>query len=206
MSIGCLGLLENINLQNVELSGNLTLTNLPSAQSLATNANGQIIPGTGGGSNIQQWALAGSLFTDLTFGDTTLSSNSYAIIDNNARVVNIFLNLVVIPPSPVASKVPQYSIDINQNFFTNPSSQSGTLPPPSALFQSYAENLGNTIFFFNDISLCNITPTPNVFINSQYYFSAYFAGAGLMNISSIGSVSVNSGQRLIYSGTMQYLF
>ena len=206
MSIGCLGLLENINLQNVELSGNLTLANLPSTQSLATNASGQIVAGSGSGPNIQQWALPAGLFTDLTFGDTTVGSNSYAIINNDARVVNIFLNLVVIPPAPVATKVPLFSMDINQNFFTNPSSQSGTLPPPSALFQSYAENLGNTIFFFNDISLCNITPTPNVFINSQYYFSAYFAGAGLMNISSIGAVSVNSGQRLIYSGTMQYLF
>jgi hypothetical protein len=206
MSIGCLGLLENINLQNVELSGNLTLTNLQSTQSLATNADGQIVAGTGGGSNIQQWALPAGLFTDLTFGDTSIGSNSYAIIDNNARVVNIFLNLIVIPPSPVASKVPQFSIDINQNFFTNPSSQSGTLPPPSSLFRSYAENLGTSTFFFNDISLCNTTPTPNVFINSNYYFSAYFAGSGLMNISSIGAVSVSSNQRLVYSGTMQYMF
>jgi hypothetical protein len=204
MSLSQLPYIPLVALNNASIQ-QVILPNLTSAQSLATDANGILIQGTPTPS-IQKWGLPASLFSDLTFGDTALGGSSYAIIDYGSRVVNIFLNLIVIPSSPVSSKVPQFSININETFFTNPSGQTGTLPPPSALFQTYSANLGTSTFFFNDISLCNTTPTPNVFINSQYYFSSYFVNTGIMNISSIGGVSVSSGQRLVYSGTMQYMF
>jgi hypothetical protein len=193
---------------NIEvLEGTVQLSNLPNAQSLATDANGNIIQGTAT-SSVDKWQLAGSLFTDNTFGDTTVGGTSYAIIDNDARVVTIFLNLIIIVASNRTNVSPAFSIDVNQNFFTQPNTQPGTLPPPNALFQSYASNLSSfpTIFFFNDVSLCNITTNPYTFANCQYYFSGYFVNSGLMNISSLGTVSATTSQRLIYSGTIQYMF
>jgi len=190
---------------DIQVAGDIKLQNLTNAQSLATDANGNIIQGTAT-SSIQKWQLDGSLFIDSTFGDTTVTGNPYAIIDYDARVVTIFLNLVIIVASNRTNVSPAFSIDVNQNFFTQPNTQPGTLPPLSALFQSYASNLGNTIFFFNDISLCNISTNPITFANCQYFFSGYFVNAGLMNISSLGTVSATTSQRLIYSGTIQYMF
>jgi hypothetical protein len=190
---------------DIQVAGDIKLQNLTNAQSLATDANGNIIQGTAT-SSIQKWQLDGSLFIDSTFGDTTVTGSPYAIIDNDSRVVTIFVNLVIIVASNRTNVSPAFSIDVNQNFFTQPNTQPGTLPPPSALFQSYASNLGNTIFFFNDISLCNISTNPITFANCQYFFSGYFVNAGLMNVSSVGTVSATTGQRMIYSGTIQYMF
>jgi hypothetical protein len=206
MSIASLGLLENINLQNVQLSGNLTLSDLPSAQSLATDANGNIIQGTAT-SSVNKWTLPGTLFTDQVFGDTTVQSASYAIIDNDQRVVNIFLNLIIIPPTNKVSVSPSIGIDINQNYFTNPASQPNTLPPPSALFQSYINNSAlSSVFFFNDITLTNMSTNPYTNFNTTFYFGGYFVATGFMFINSLGTFSANANNRLVYSGTMSYMF
>jgi hypothetical protein len=191
---------------NIEvLEGTVQLHNLPNAQSLATDANGNIIQGTAT-SSVNKWTIPATLFSDNTFGDTVLGGSPYAIIDNDSRVCTIFVNLIVIVASNRTNVSPALSINVNPNFFTQPNTQPNTLPPPSALFQSYASNQGTSVFFFNDISLCNISTNPITFANCQYFFSGYFVNTGLMNISSLGTVSATTSQRLIYSGIIQYMF
>ena len=190
-------------LSNIQLNGNLILANLPSSQSLATSSTGQIIAGTAAAS-VNKWALAGTLFQDGIFGDTTVQSNSYAIIDNDQRVCTIFLNLIINPPATKTNVNPSFVIDINQNYFTNPSSQQGSLPPPSALFQSYLTP--NSIFFFNDITLTNLSTAPYTNFNTTFYFGGYFVASGTMIVNSLGTFSANAGNKLVYSGTMSYMF
>jgi hypothetical protein len=188
---------------DLQVGGNVVLPNLLSTSILSTNASGQIIAGTPTG-NVQQWTLPNAIF----IGATALGSpfsRSYAIIDYGTRICTIFVNVAFFLNSSVSNLNPSIAIDINQTFFTNPASQPNSLPPPSALFLTYTTG-NNNIFLFNDITFMNINTNPISNSQIQFYFGGYFVNAGIMTLSSIGTVSASSLQRLVLSGTMQYMF
>ena len=201
MSIASIGLIPEITLQNLNVSGNIT-TPLLSAPALATNASGEIIVGAGGSSLVYSWNLGNAIFTDNTFGDTTPTSQSYAVIDSDSRIVTIFLNIILIVAGGNKTNViPQFNVDVNTAWTPT---ATGTLPPPSSLFQSLIPS-NNTITTFAGINLTNISTTPNFTpLCDNFYMSAYFVNAGLMSVTGLQTVSATNGQRVIYSGVMQY--
>lgn len=186
---------------DAQVSGDLSI-NLQNANSLGTDGNGRIIVGSGGGgSSAYSWNLGNAIFGDLTFGDQTPFSQSYAIIDPNSRIVSIFLNVVLITVGNYSNQYPLLSIDTNASWTP---SATGTLPPPTALFQSLVP-ANNTITTFAGMNLTNISTTPNFTpLCDNFYMSAYFVNSGLMNVRGLQQVSTTNGNRVVYSGIIQY--
>jgi hypothetical protein len=185
---------------DLSVGGDAILQNLVSATSLATDANGKIIAGSGG-SSAYSWNLGNAIFTDNTFGDTTPTSQSYAVIDSDSRIVTIFLNVALTSVGSYTNQTPRFNIDTNVSWTPT---ATGTIPPPTALFQSLLP-VNNTITTFAGINLTNISTTPNFTpLCDNFYMSAYFVSAGLMSVTGLQTVSATNGQRVIYSGVMQY--
>jgi hypothetical protein len=184
---------------DLSVNGDLTLQNLASASSLSTDANGKIIASNV--SSAYSWNLGNAIFQDGTFNDSTPTSQSYAVIDPNSRIVSIFLNVALTLVGSYTNQFPLLTIDMNTAWTPT---ATGTLPPPSASFQLLLP-ANNTITTFSGINLTNISTTPNFTpLCSNFYMSAYFANTGLMNVRGLQQVSATNGQSVIYSGVMQY--
>jgi hypothetical protein len=183
---------------DLSVAGDAILQNLASASSLSTDANGKIIAGNV--SSAYSWNLGNAIFQDGTFNDSTPTSQSYAVIDPNSRIVSIFLNVALTLVGSYTNQFPLLTIDMNTAWTP---SATGTLPPPSALFQSLLP-ANNTITTFSGINLTNFSTNPISVLADNFYMSAYFANTGLMNVRGLQQVSATNGQQVIYSGIMQY--
>jgi hypothetical protein len=134
---------------DLSINGDISLQNLASASSLSTDANGKIIAGNL--SSAYSWNLGNAIFQDGTFNDSTPTSQSYAVIDPNSRIVTIFLNVGLTLVGNYTNQFPLLTIDMNTAWTPT---ATGTLPPPSASFQLLLP-ANNTITTFSGINLNN---------------------------------------------------